>query len=222
MRAAAGKRRIDDLERGDRRPEVEGARDEGHCENDSDLRERYVDPERVECPTEETDAAEGDEEADPGDRRRQHERKLHEGDERVPKRPPRVEIQYAAGVPKRRIASIEMVIVSAVTTERIASRIAAERGYKLARRHLKEHGDDRQEQEAEDDARGQDERRPEETVCGYAPGIGRNPCSFSAAWLLADRSLRIPRPRGRLLRGVRDDGDLVAHARLPARGFESP
>ena len=62
------------------------------------------------------------------------------------------------------IASIEIVIVSRGHPQRVLCRVRAERRDELAGRHAEEDGDDGKEQEEEGDARGQNERRPEETV----------------------------------------------------------
>ena len=71
---------VDRLERGDRLPHVQRARDERDREHDRRLVERDVDAERAERPAEHADAPERDEQPDPRDRRRQHERQLDERD----------------------------------------------------------------------------------------------------------------------------------------------
>ncbi len=127
-------RRIDDLEGRDRGTEVERARDEGHGEDHRDLRERDVDAEGVERPTEEPDAAEGDEQPESRRQRaaaRAEARRASRATSRSA--PRRVEIQYAAGVPKTRIASIETVIVSRGDPERVLRRLRTERRDELAR-----------------------------------------------------------------------------------------
>ena len=96
--------------------------------------------------------------------------------------PRRVEIQYAAGVPKSEDREHRDRDRLGRDAERVLRRVRAERRDQVARRHLQEHRDDREEQEEEDDARGQNERRPEERVACYAlGGSGRNPYSLRAA-----------------------------------------
>ena len=57
--------------------------------------------------------AESDEQPDPGDGRRQHERELDERDDEVAERDVRVATQYAVGVPKTTISTIATAFVSA-------------------------------------------------------------------------------------------------------------
>ena len=71
---------VDRLEGGDRLADVQRARDEGDGEDDRGLRERDLEPERLECRTEQADASERGEQPDTGNRGRQHERQLHQRD----------------------------------------------------------------------------------------------------------------------------------------------
>jgi hypothetical protein len=57
----------------------------------------------------------------------------------------------------------------------VASRVAPKRRDQVAGRHLHEDRDDGQQQEGEDAARREDERRPEEAVYCVGLGSGRNP-----------------------------------------------
>src|SRR5581483_11798055 len=74
-------RRVDRLEGGDRRTQVERPGDERHREHDRRLREADLQAERVERPAEQSQPAERGEQADARDRRREDERELAERDD---------------------------------------------------------------------------------------------------------------------------------------------
>ena len=93
-----------------------------------------------------------------------------------------VAIQYAVGVPKRRIKTIEIAFVSSVTTNRVdRGRVGAERVEELVRRDAQEDGRDREQQERERDARRDDDRRPKgSSGYGFVFGSAMKPAFFEA------------------------------------------
>ena len=128
-----GERRVDRLERGDGGPEVEGARDEGDREDDRDLGEGDVDPERLDRPAEKTEPAEGREEADPGNRGRQHERELDRGDDEVPEAATAGRDPVRGGSPEQDDERHRDRVRLERDDERVLRRVRTERGDQVAR-----------------------------------------------------------------------------------------
>ena len=157
---------------------------------------------------EQAEPAEGGEQADPGDRRREDERQLDQRHDEV------AEARRARRDPVRgrRAEDEDQHHRDRVRLERDEDRvdrgIGAERREEVARRHAQEDRRDRQQQERERDARREGERRPEERGALWllVLGNGRKPAFLSAVWPLAPSSVRIHRCAAALL----DERDTIA------------
>ena len=158
-------RRIDALERSDRRAEEERARDEGHRQDHRDLREGDVEPERVERPAEQPCTPERNQQADAGNCRRQHERQLDERDEDVTDGPAAARDPVRRGRSEAEDQRHRDGVGLGGHADRVECRPAPQRLPELAQRDAEEHRDDREQQEQQRDARRQEERRSKEPGC---------------------------------------------------------
>ena len=153
---------VERLEGGDSLPDIERARDEGHGHHDCHLRERDLEPEPADGRAQETDAAEGGEQADACDRRWQYERQLDEGQGKAPA----PEAPPADQVGGRRPEQQDQCHRDRVRLQRDDQRVPhhriAELADQLPGRDAEEDREQRQQQEQRRDPRGDEETEAEQ------------------------------------------------------------
>ena len=109
-------RPVDALERGDRAAQIERAGDEQDRHHDRRLREREIDPEHAERVPEQPQTTERDQQPEPGDGRRHHQRQLDQRDHEAAAAKARRPMMYANGVPSAIISANAIALVFSETT----------------------------------------------------------------------------------------------------------
>ena len=175
VRAAEGSVGLDRLEGGDRGADVERAGDEGHRQNDGDLGERDVEPERVDGAAEQAEAPEGGQEPDACDGRWEHEWQLDQRDDEIARSRP-------AGrdpVGRRSSERDDQQHRDGVRLERhdecIFRGIGRQRRNEVLRRNTQEDRRDREQQEQQGDARREQERS-RKILSARTPGNRQEAC----------------------------------------------
>ena len=166
--------RVDGLERRDRLADVERARDEGDGDDDRRLCQAEPDAERIERPAEQPEAAEGRDEPDAGDRRRQDERQLYEHDRDRASSKAAGREQIRRGRPEEEHECLRDCTRLEADDERIRHDRARELRDEPPRRDASEDRDDRDEQEGERNGRGGKDAETGEPAPDQR-GIGRKP-----------------------------------------------
>ena len=159
-------RSVDGFEGRDCRADVERARDERDREDDGDLRESDRDPQRVELLAEEPEAAERDEQAEPRDGRRQHERQLDDRDDQCPTGEATGGEEIRRRRPDPQDQHHRDRIRLQCHAKRIAGNITPEPVDRLRKPDLPEDRNDRQSQEDHRDRDREEEQRAEALPTG--------------------------------------------------------
>ena len=164
VRAAAG--RVDSLESCDRAPQVERTRDEADREHDSNLRERDLQPEGTELAAEETAATEGGEEAEAGNRGRQHEWQLDQRDDQHSATEGAIREQVGRRRPHEQDEDVCDQARLQADQERVARALLSELRHEVAGRNTQEDRQHRQREERDRDDERDRERQLKEPIHG--------------------------------------------------------